>query len=81
MTTNQPQSRRSLKRRVLLNLTRLEARMLSLVVGNGWGDGDFAEWLGNGRDAAACRRAMDKLDAAIGQSLNATRSATEAPHE
>ncbi len=60
----------SQKRRILLNLTMAEAQMLRLVIGNGWGDGDFAEWLGSKRDASTCRRAMDKLDAAMRKPLN-----------
>lgn len=50
---------------VTLTLTRLEARMLTNVVANGWGDGDFASWLGNRADVAACKRAMRKLEASL----------------
>jgi len=49
---------------IVIRLTPLEAEMLQYVVGNGWGDGDFAGWLDNKQHAAACRRAMKKLDAA-----------------
>ncbi len=51
-----------MKRLVVVKLTPNEADMLSSVAGNGWGDGDFAEWLGSKWKAAACRRAMRKLD-------------------
>ena len=53
------------QKHVILKMTRFEATMLRLVVGNGWGDGDFAEWLGNKKYADGCRRSMDKLDAAL----------------
>jgi len=51
--------------RVTVTLTLFEAKMLDLVAGNGWGDGDFADWLGDRRKAAACVRAMEKLSHAI----------------
>jgi hypothetical protein len=54
---------------VVLKLTRAEARALAQVAGNGWGDGDFAEYLGdNKRAIAATKRALTKLDrAAFGE--------------
>jgi hypothetical protein len=52
-------------RRVTVELTLLEAENLSCVAGQGWGDGDHADYLGDGVDAAACKRAMTKLDQAI----------------
>lgn len=59
-------------KRVILNLTELEADMLALVVCEGWGDGDFRDWIksindnpAKGRaDNAALNRAMFKLDEA-----------------
>jgi hypothetical protein len=50
---------------VTLTLTLKEAVMLSSVAGNGWGNGDFGDWLGDGRKTAACLRAMEKLNDAI----------------
>ncbi len=52
-------------RRVILRLTPLEADMLALVAGNGWGDGDFVHWLKDKDQSAACRRALRKLRQAI----------------
>lgn len=46
----------------VLRMTKLELRMLRSVAGNGWGDGDFAQWLGNKKEANACRRILSKLD-------------------
>lgn len=54
-------------RKVVIELTELEARMLRLVVGNGWGDGDFAEWIGDAQRTRACQRAMAKLNKAVEQ--------------
>ncbi len=52
---------------VVLRLTIREAIALDLVVINGWGDGDFAEWLeaGDPKDVDACKKAMKKLKEAI----------------
>lgn len=60
------------REKVVVRLTPLEADMLSSVADNGWGDGDFADWLcgtdGHGAKARsrvkACERAMEKLDQA-----------------
>ena len=57
-------------RLVSLRLTPLEADMLKSVTGNGWGDGDFADWLNDKAQIAACKRAMLKLDAAIREQAN-----------
>ena len=61
-------------RDVVLVLSRAEAVQLASVVGQGWGDGDHAGWLGNRRHVAACQRAMDKLR----QALDASRPADRA---
>lgn len=53
-----------IKDEVVIVLTRYEARQLQACIGNGWGDGDFGEWLGSKRRADACGRAMEKFDAA-----------------
>lgn len=50
--------------KIILTLTQLEADMLYHVAGNGWGDGDFAGWLGNKTQSKACAKAMEKLDKA-----------------
>lgn len=50
---------------VVVKLTFKEGRMLDAVAGNGWADGDFGEWLNNGREAIACERAMLKLRQAL----------------
>lgn len=52
------------EKKIVLVLTELEADMLSLVAGNGWGDGDFKAWLSDPAKGPACKRAMDKLDLA-----------------
>lgn len=49
---------------VTVILTELEADMLSLVVGNGWGDGDFADCCTERGELAALKRAMAKLSKA-----------------
>lgn len=49
--------------KVIVELTEIEAKTLSMVSNNGWGDGDFADWLSK-EESKACIRAMDKLDAA-----------------
>jgi len=51
---------------ITLKLTPLEARMLALVAGNGWGDGDFRDWINNKAHERACKRALDKLADAAG---------------
>ena len=48
-------------KKVILELTELEARVLYLVVNNGWGDGDFSDYLGGASETAAALRAMNKL--------------------
>ncbi len=52
-------------KKVVVELTQCEAEALSLVATNGWGDGDFAEWISDRTQSRACIRAMHKLDAAI----------------
>lgn len=63
---------------VQITLTELEADMLSSVAGNGWGDGDFAGWLGNPEHAKACLRAMEKLQDAIAK--RAWKGQSHHPH-
>jgi len=50
---------------IVVTLTELEARMLQQVVGNGWADGDFAQWIGDEQQTRACKRAMKKLNKAV----------------
>lgn len=57
-------------KRYVIQLTELERRMLQLVIGNGWGDGDILDWLRAGFEnqndyfsaRRALMRAMDKVD-------------------
>jgi hypothetical protein len=51
-------------RTVLVILTPEEASALHGVVGNGWGDGDYEDWLGGPARAKTCVRAMEKLEKA-----------------
>ena len=50
--------------KVVLELTKKEARALVGVVGNGWGDGDYSDYLNDSHESMACKRAMEKLNAA-----------------
>jgi hypothetical protein len=50
-----------MSKKVRIELTQLEAESLYSVADNGWGDGDFAEWLDNRHHSDACLRAMEKL--------------------
>ncbi len=49
---------------ITIKLTLAEAKSLSSVADNGWGTGDFADFL-NKREVKACQSAMQKLTAAI----------------
>lgn len=51
------------RRRVVVELTLAEAEALDFVVGNGWGDGDFAGYAGS--HVPTQKRAMAKLRDAI----------------
>lgn len=62
-------TRRQVQRVVSLRLTLDEAHALNLVILNGWGDGDFAGWLSDRKQIAACKRAMERLDAAIAEQM------------
>ncbi len=46
------------KIRIVVELTEEEASLLSACIGNGWGDGDFAGWLGGGQRGKSCERAI-----------------------
>lgn len=50
-------------RKVVIKLTINEAHALDSVVGNGWGDGDFAGY--GGQHIPTQRRAINKLARAI----------------
>lgn len=51
-------------RRVTVVFTRAEWDALCCCADNGWGNGDFADWLHDKRRADACVRALTKLKAA-----------------
>lgn len=53
------------RKRIIVELTEAEAKELRAIVGNGWGDGDFAGW--GGAHAPTQKRAIQKLDDAIRQ--------------
>lgn len=53
-----------MSRKVIVVLTPKEAELLDHVVGNGWGDGAYRDWLHGKRDEKILLRAMTKLTAA-----------------
>lgn len=64
---------RTWKRGITLRLDPAETHALDLVAGNGWGSGDFAEWLesaGSPELVKPCQDAMDALGRGLGAWLN-----------
>jgi len=48
-----------------VRLTLAELQALDSCLGNGWGEGDFAEWLNDPKAEAALKRGWNKLGDAI----------------
>lgn len=62
-----------MSKKVIVILTEAEAELLDGVVGNGWGDGTYADWLNDKRREKILLRAMEKLTAARREAAGPTK--------